>query len=134
VALLIVVVGANVALFFQLWITFTAALIVAAVFAARARTRIITFDASADLLTVQFRALFEQQTVLEKPLREISRAYLRKDDDDSTQIVLVDVLGGEMGLSVHSQEMMPWKEPLVIAINAILHEAHKDDPDGDEVI
>ncbi len=130
VALLLVVIGANIALFFQLWLSFATALVVAIIFVVRARMRIITFDAPSDLLTVEYRSFTERRIVLEKPLHEISRAYLQKEDDGSTQIVLVDVLGGEMGLSAYTQESTPWKEPIVIAINAVLHEAHKDDPDG----
>lgn len=134
IALLLLVLGANIALFFQLWLSFVTAVVVVMIFVARTRTRIITFDAPNDLLTVAYRSFTERQVVLKKPLHEISRAYLRKDADGSTQIILVDVFGDEMGLSAHTQGTTPWKEPLVIAINAVLHEAHKNNPDGDGVI
>jgi hypothetical protein len=113
----------------ELWITAGAAVIVGIVFVARAKTRLITFDAETNLMQIEFQSFFGKEVVNETMLHEISRAYLRKDSDGSSQILLVTVMGDELGLSSYSRDMTDWKEPVVIAINTVLHEAHKDDGD-----
>ena len=119
---------------FQFWITAIAALILGVLFAAQARMRVVRFDADTNLMTVEFVYLYKRVPVESKFLHEISRAYLEKADDGSTQIVLVDVTGEKMGLSVYSQDVRPWKDEIVVAINTVLHEAHRDDPDPEAVI
>jgi hypothetical protein len=119
---------------FGLWATAVAALLLGGYFVLQAHIRTIIFDADTNLMTVENMTLFNREVVSVKELHEISRAYLEKDDDGSTQIMLVDVVGDEMGLSVYSRDMRPWKEDIVVAINTVLHQAHKDDPDPDAVI
>jgi hypothetical protein len=103
-------------------------------FVMQGRIRVIRFDADANTMTVEYVYLYKRIHASTKPLHEISRAYLDKADDDSTQIILVDVTGEEAGLSVYSRDIRPWKEEIVIAINTVLHEAHKDDADPEAVI
>jgi hypothetical protein len=119
---------------FGLWATAVASLLLGGYFVLQAHIRTIIFDADTNLMTVENMTLFNREIVSVKELHEISRAYLEKDDDGNTQIMLVDVVGDEMGLSVYSRDMRPWKEDIVVAINTVLHQAHKDDPDPDAVI
>lgn len=125
---------AFVLILFQFWITAIAALILGIVFAAQAGMRVVRFDADTNLMTVEYVYLYKRVPVESKFLNEISRAYLEKADDGSTQIILVDVTGEKMGLSVYSQDVRPWKDEIVVAINTVLHEAHRDDPDPEAVI
>jgi hypothetical protein len=127
------IVAFNLALF-QLWITAIATLLIGMVFAAQARMRVVRFDADSNLMTVEYVYLYKRLPVESKFLHEISRAYLEKADDGSTQIILVDVTGEKMGLSVYSQDVRPWKDEIVVAINTVLHEAHRDDADPEAVI
>lgn len=119
---------------FQFWVTAIAALILGVVFAAQTRIRLVRFDADSNLMTVDYIYLYKRIQIESKFLHEISRAYLDKADDGSTQIMLVDVTGEKMGLSVYSQDVRPWKDEIVVAINTVLHEAHRDDADPEAVI
>lgn len=118
------ILAANMAIL-NIWITAVAGVTLGMFFWLRARTRYILFDVAEDLLLVEHHSILQQETVLRVPLEHISRAYLHKADDGSTQIILVNDVGEEMGLSVYSRDMQPWKEEIVIAVNAILHTAHK---------
>ena len=62
----------------------------------------------------------------------LHRAYLYTGDDDGTQIILVRRDGEEFGISVYSDDPSPWKEPIVVAINGILNEAHKTETSTSE--
>lgn len=116
--------------FLNFWLTASAAVVLALFVAAQARTRIIRFDAVHNQLTINLNSLFSKQQVMSEVLNEIARAYLHQDDGGSTQIILVRADGKELGLSVYSRDAQPWKETITIAINAVLHEAHRDDNDG----
>jgi hypothetical protein len=111
----------------QFWISALIAVAVGIYFILQGRVRLIIFDVSTAKMTVQFRSPLNKQNISEIFLSEIQRAYLFKGDDAGTQIILVRVDGEEMGMSTYSNDMSPWKEDIVIAITAILHEAHKDD-------
>lgn len=117
-----------------LWLTALVALIIAALFVLMARTRIILLSAEDNMLQVRYQSPLRSSTVLQMGLHELSRAYLREDDDGSTQIMLVTVMGEEWGLSVYSRDLRPWKDDIVIAINAVLHQEHKRVPDPGAVI
>lgn len=122
------IVAINAGLLFNLWITAVGALIIGIYMVAwQAQTRIITFDANANTLVVALNTPLRQQIVTQEALHDIIRAYLAKDENGATQIILVRANGDEMGLSVYSRDANPWKETITIAINAVLHEAHKDD-------
>ncbi|MEL6308878.1 MAG: hypothetical protein AAFQ52_12115 [Chloroflexota bacterium] len=109
------------------WISASVAGGFAIFFALQAKTRVITFDVASDSMLISVRSAFNSRHLSSADLATIQRAYLFKADDGSSQIVLVRADGEEMGLSVYSKdsEVRPWKEPLVIAINEILHDAHK---------
>jgi pheromone shutdown protein TraB len=117
-----------------LWLTALVAFIVAMLFVLMARTRIIVFSAEDNMLRVRYQSLLRSSTVLQMGLHELSRAYLSEDDDSCTQVMLVTVMGDEWGLSVYSRDLRPWKDDIVLAINAVLHQEHKRVPDPDAVI
>lgn len=109
------------------WISAALAGGVALFFALQARVRVITFDLSSDSMLITANTPLSSQVLSSEDLATIQRAYLFKAEDGNSQIVLVRLDGEELGLSVYSQdsEMRPWKEPIVIAINKILHAARK---------
>lgn len=116
--------GAIVAIL-QLWLTVAIACVLAVAMLLQARTREIIFDVPNNQLQISYRSAFQKRVVLEMGLSVIARAYLKTADDDGTQIILVNGAGEEMGLSAHSRDVRPWKDEIVIAINAILHAAHQ---------
>lgn len=99
----------------------------------QSRVRLIIFQTSPNLMQIFLQSPLQSRVVNEISLHQINRAYLHKDDSGS-QIILVQTDGSEMGLSVFSHELRDWKEPIVIAINAILHNAHKDEPNQELII
>ena len=111
----------------EFWVSAGVAGGVALFFILQARTRIITFDADANFMRIDFQTPLQKEVINEIPLQNIQRAYLYKGDDDGTQIILVHTDGEELGISVYSRDVTVWKDDIVIAINAVLHEAHKDD-------
>jgi hypothetical protein len=115
--------------FFDLWITAMITVVIALAYSLQTRLRLIVFDVASGTIQVWYQYPLKQKMVNQERLDEISRAYLSQDDTGATQIVLVKTNGLEMGLSVYSQDVKNWKEVVVIAINAILHEAHRDDDD-----
>lgn len=115
--------------FFDLWITAMITVVIALAYSLQTRIRLIVFDVASGTMQVWYQYPLKQKMVNQERLDEISRAYLSQDDTGATQIVLVKTNGLEMGLSVYSQDVKDWKEVVVIAINAILHEAHRDDDD-----
>lgn len=117
-----------------LWITALVAVTVGILFVLLARTRLILFNAEDNMLRVSYQSPLRTTTVLQMGLHEISRAYLNADDSGGTQIMLVTVMGDEWGLSVYSRDLRPWKDDIVIAINAVLHQAHKHVPEPESVI
>jgi pheromone shutdown protein TraB len=117
-----------------LWLTALVAFVVAMLFVLMARTRIIVFSAEDNMLRVRYQSPLRSSTVLQMGLHELSRAYLSEDDDSCTQVMLVTVMGDEWGLSVYSRDLRPWKDDIVLAINAVLHQEHKRVPDPDAVI
>lgn len=133
VAVIVAIIALNLAIF-DFRITAFAALAISLFFIIQAKIRLIRFDAAANTMTVEYVYLYRREAVSTKALHEISRAYLAKSDDGSTQIILVDVTGEEAGLSVYSRDMTAWKDDIVLAINTVLHEAHKDDPHPEAVI
>lgn len=112
---------------FELWITAIGAVVIGVWFIARANMRLIIFDADTNLMQIRFQSLLSSSTMHEIGLHEVSRALLRKEDTGHSQILLITITGDELGLSAYSQDVNDWKAPIVIAINTILHEAHKDD-------
>lgn len=111
----------------EFWVSAGVAGGVALFFILQGRTRIITFDADANFMRIDYQTPLQKQVINEIPLQNIQRAYLYKGDDDGTQIILVHTDGEELGISVYSRDVTIWKDDIVIAINAVLHEAHKDD-------
>ena len=95
---------------------------------AQARMRLVIFTTDPNLMQVLLQNLWQSSIAHEVSLHQISRAYLKKDDEGGTQVILVQTDGAELGLSVYSKDLRDWKEEIVIAINEILHNAHKDDP------
>ena len=104
---------------------------VALFFIIQGRIRTITFDADSDTMQISYQSPLRKQVATEILLHDIQRAYLYKGDDEGTQIILVHVNGEELGISVYSEDISVWKDDIVIAINAILYEAHKDDATSD---
>ncbi|GAB5492064.1 MAG: hypothetical protein Phog2KO_22790 [Phototrophicaceae bacterium] len=104
---------------------------VALFFIIQARIRTINFDTDSNIMQIGYQSLLRQQVATEILLSDIQRAYLYKGDDEGTQIILVHVKGEELGISVYSEDISVWKDDIVIAINAILYEAHKDDGNTD---
>lgn len=127
------VIAINMALL-DLSLTAGAAFLIGLYLIVQAQTRLIHFNAASDTLTVSLKGLLRNQQPVQERLANISRAYLQQDEEGATQIILVRVDGEEMGLSVHSRDAKPWKEEITIAINELLHEAHRDDADPDAVI
>lgn len=93
-----------------------------------AKTRLIIFTTQPNLMQVILQSPLQSRIAKEISLHQISRAYLKKDEEGGTQVILVQSDGEELGLSVYSKDLRDWKEEIVIAINEILHNAHKDDP------
>lgn len=110
----------------EFWTSAGIAILIAFYFIFAGRMRVLEFDAGMGKLLIHYQTPLKRDTVSDIDLHTVQRAYLFKGDDNGTQIILVRRDGEELGISVYSQEMTPWKEPIVIAINAILHEAHKD--------
>ncbi|QPC82429.1 hypothetical protein G4Y79_22535 [Phototrophicus methaneseepsis] len=100
-------------------ITAVGAFLVALVIVMSSRSRILIFDAADRELRILFQYPLRQRVVNQIPLAQIDRAYLSKDDNDSTQIILV-TQRGDMGLSVYSRDNRPWKEDICKAINDFL--------------
>lgn len=100
-------------------ITAVGAFLVALVIVMSSRSRILIFDAAERELRILFQYPLRQRVVNQIPLAQIDRAYLSKDDNDSTQIILV-TQRGDMGLSVYSRDNRPWKEDVCRAINDFL--------------
>ena len=129
-AAVIVLAGFNAAIF-QFWVTVIAALLIASFVVLRAKTRYLIFDAPSETLHIVFQTPFRRETVNAIELPKVKRAYLKKDEDGHTQIILVDVFEQEMGLSVYSRDMTPWKEDVILAINAFLHDFQQQQDDDD---
>jgi hypothetical protein len=100
----------------------------------QARVRLLIFTTEPNLMQVLFQSPLQSRKVIELSLHQVSRAYLQKDELGGSQIILVQTDGDEMGLSVYSRDVKDWKEEIVIAINTILHNAHKDDPNRDMMV
>jgi hypothetical protein len=111
-------------LIFQLYGTAFLALVIAGVFLLDAYSRIITFDAVANTMTIDHVYLYKRQRVNILELHQLSEAYLHTTDDGHTQIILIDNTGNEFGLSVYSRDVRLWKAEIVTAINTVLREAH----------
>lgn len=111
------------------WFSAGIAAVIALYFILQGRVRMIVFDADTGGMIVLYQTPLKKVPVSEIDLAEIKRAYLFKGDDGGTQIILVQVDGEEIGISVYSNDMNPWKDDIVIAINAILYQAHKASKD-----
>jgi hypothetical protein len=119
---------------FSLTVTAVIALGISLFMVLQARMRLVIFTTEPNLMQVLFQSPLQSRKVMEVSLHQISRAYLHKDDLGGTQIILVQTDGEEMGLSAYSRDVKDWKEEIVIAINAILHNAHKDDPNREGMV
>ncbi|MEO1290581.1 MAG: hypothetical protein AAFV93_22795 [Chloroflexota bacterium] len=108
------------------WTSAVLALAIALYFLLAGRVRLIEFDISAGTMQIHYQTPLKRNTVNTIKLETIQRAYLYTGDDDGTQIILVRRDGEELGISVYSDDIASWKEPIVVAVNAILYEAHKD--------
>jgi len=129
----LLIIGINLALL-NLWITAAASVLVALLIIAQARVRYISFDADEDTLEIYFQSLLQHKQVSAYRLKDITRAYLKKDEREYSQIILLATNGDEMGLSVYSRDVSDWKSEIVLAINTLLHEAHRDEPDGESKV
>ena len=115
-------------------ITMVIAIAIALFLVLQARVRLIIFTTEPNLMQVHLQSPLKRQLVSEVSLHHISRAHLKKDDLGASQIILVQTDGEELGLSVYSKDMNEWKEEIVIAINEILHNAHRDDPNRELMV
>lgn len=111
------------------WISAGIAAVIALYFIFQGKMRLICFDTDAGKILIHYQTPLKKETVSDIELSDIQRAYLFKGDDEGTQIILLRGDAEEMGISAYSSDMNPWKEDIVIAINAILHEAHKANSD-----
>lgn len=118
----------------QFWITGILTIIFAGYFLLQAKTRLISFDTDPNLMTVILQNFFGQQVVNEVSLHNISRAYLYRGEDGGSQIILTMSDGEELGLTHYFKDVAIWQEEVVLAINSILHSAHKDDPNRDLMV
>lgn len=118
-AFVVVLLGVN---FVILGISITAvgAFLVAMAIVLFSRSRILIFDADDQELRIVFQYPLLRQDVNVISLLQVDRAYIRQDDNGSTQIILA-TQSGEMGLSVYSRDTSPWKEEVCQAINDFLH-------------
>ncbi|MGJ3238674.1 MAG: hypothetical protein ACFE0Q_08215 [Anaerolineae bacterium] len=129
-AFMLVLIGLGLSLF-DFWVSAVLAAGLAFYFVLQGRVRLIEFDAPTARMIVQYRTPFSQSIASDIDLYTVHRAYLFKGDDGGTQVILVRADGEELGISVYSSDPSPWKEAVVIAINALLHEVHKDDDETD---
>ena len=111
-------------LIFHFYGTAFFAFVIACFFLLDAHSRVICFDVATNTMTIDFVYLYKRQTVNMMELDKLGEAYLQTADDGHTQIILIDHMGNESGLSVCSRDVRPWKAEIVSAINAVLHEAH----------
>jgi EamA domain-containing membrane protein RarD len=111
-------------LIFQLYTTAIIAFVIAGIFLLDAHSRVIVFDAAANSMTIEHVYLYKCQRVNTLELHTLRKAYLHTAEDGHTQIILIDGMGDEFGLSVYSRDVRPWKAEIVTAINTILREAH----------
>jgi hypothetical protein len=115
----------------QFWVTGILAIGFAAYLILQAKTRLVSFDTDPNLMTVILKNLLSQQIANEVSLYSISRAYLFRGEDGGSQIILTLTDGEELGLTNYFKDAAVWQEEVVLAINGILHKAHKDDPNRD---
>lgn len=116
------------------WITGILAFAFAAFFFLQANTRTITFNTNPNIMCIRYQSLLNQNQICEVSLHSISRAYLHRGEDDGVQVVLTMTDGEEMGLSSYIKDKVTWQEDVVLAINGLLHNAHKDDPNRDLMV
>lgn len=110
-------------LLFQLWGTAFLAFVIGCVFLIDAHMRLICFDANSNSMTVDYVYLYRRKTIIITELHTIAEAYLNTAADGHTQIILIDSMGNETGLSVYSRDVRSWKDDIVVAINTVLHAA-----------
>lgn len=101
-------------------ITAVGAFLVAMAIVLFSRSRILIFDADDQELRIVFQYPLARREANVISLLQIDRAYIRQDDNGSTQVILA-TQQGEMGLSVYSRDTSPWKEDVCQAINDFLH-------------
>lgn len=118
VAFLIALLGVN---FIIIGINITAvgAFLVAMAIVLFSRSRLLIFDVADKELRIVFQYPLMRRVANQLPLQQIDRAYIRQDDNGSTQIIL-KTQRGEMGLSVYSRDSHPWKDTACKAINDFL--------------
>ena len=118
----------------QFWVTAFLSLAFAGLFFTQASTRTVTFDTDPNMMTILLQSLVGQRLLNEVSLHSISRAYLYRGEDGGMQVVLTMTDGEELGLSGYFKTEVTWQEDIVLAINAILHNAHRDDPNRDLMV
>lgn len=118
--------------FWGFWLSTGIAGAIACYFIIQGQVRMIYFDVAEEGMAVSIQTPFSKETVNAVKLDEIRRSYLFRGDDDGSQIVLVHQSGEESGISVYSEDLSNWKEPIVIAINGILHEYRKQQEESEE--
>jgi hypothetical protein len=118
----------------QFWVTGILAIGFAGYLILQTKTRLISFDTDPNLMTVILQNLLSQQITNEVSLHSISRAYLFRGEDGGLQIILTLTDGEELGLTNYFKDAALWQEEVVLAINGILHSAHKDDPNRDLMV
>ncbi|MDQ7026808.1 MAG: hypothetical protein Q9P01_16075 [Anaerolineae bacterium] len=116
---------AAILLLFQFWGTAFLAFVIACIFLVDARTRLICFDTHTHTMTVDYVYLYRRKTINVTELHKLGEAYLHTAADGHSQIILIDKMSNEMGFSVYSRDIRPWKEDIVVAINTILRNAQK---------
>lgn len=118
----------------QFWITGFLSLAFAVLFYVQASTRTVIFDTDPNMMIVELQSLVGQRVLNEVSLHSISRAYLYRGEDGGVQVVLTMTDGEEMGLSSYIKHEVTWQEEIVLAINGLLHGAHKDDPNRELMV
>lgn len=105
----------------KFWISAGIATVIALYFVVQGKRRMIYFDVDAGKMLIHYQTLLKKETVSELELGDIQDVYIYQGDDGGTQIILRGTNAEEMGISAYSNDMTPWKEDIVMAINATLH-------------
>jgi hypothetical protein len=111
-------------LVFHFYGTAFLAIVIACIFLVDSSSRVITFDAITNSMTVEQVYFYKRKQAFVTELHHIGEASLHTSDDGFSQIILIDKMGNEMGFSVYSRDVRPWKDDIVLAINTVLNEAH----------
>jgi len=114
--------------YFELHLTALAALAAGILLALLARLREIELDTDSRELRIYYQYPLWRRQVNAISFDQIVRVSLHRADDGATQIILV-THEADMGLSVYSRDLRPWKEEVTVAINEVLRQGRRRDED-----